>query len=56
MLDDGLYSNLMANAVHPSESADVHDSIFSTLIGKYSTLDLDDSICSTLDDKCSTPK
>ena len=40
MLDDGLYSNFMANAVHPSENADVHDSIFSTPIGKYSTPDV----------------
>ena len=50
----------MANAVHQSEASDVHDDIFSTHVGIYSTPceapDLHDRICSTLDDKCITPK
>ena len=29
--------HLMANAVHPSETFDVHDGIFSTPVGIYST-------------------
>ena len=52
--------HLMANAVHPSEAIDVHDGMFSTPDGIYSTPceapDLHDRICSTLDGKCSTPK
>ena len=50
----------MANAVHPSEASDVHDGIFSTPVGIYSTPceapDLHDRICRPLDGKCSTPK
>ena len=29
--------HLLANAVHPSEAPDVHDGIYSTPLGKYST-------------------
>ena len=51
--------HLMANAVHPSEAFDVHDGIFSTHVGIYSTPceapDLHDRICRPLG-KCSTPK
>ena len=52
--------HLMANAIHPSEAFDVHDGIFSTPVGIYSTPceapDLHDRICRPLDGKCSTPK
>ena len=52
--------HLMANALHPSEAFDVHDGIFSTHVGIYSTPnkapDLHDRICRQLDDKYSTPK
>ena len=52
--------HLMANAVHPSETFDVHDGIFSTHVGIYSTPceapDLHDRICRPLDDTYSTPK
>ena len=48
----------MANAVHQSEAIDVHDGIFSTPVGIYSTPceapDLHDKICRPLDGKCST--
>ena len=52
--------HLIANAVYPSVAPDVHDDIWSTPVGKYSTpneaLYLHGRICSTLDCKCSTPK
>ena len=50
--------HLMAKDVHPSEASDVHDGIFSTPVGIYSTPceapDLHDKICRPLDGKCST--
>ena len=52
-------AHLMANAIHPSEASDVHDGIFSTPVGIYSTPreapDLHDEICRPLDGKCNTP-
>ena len=52
--------HLMTNAIHQSEASDVHDGIFSTPVGIYSTPceapDLHNRICRPLDDKYSTPK